>query len=179
MRVYKLILFVSCCWLGNSHAISPNIADQLDIQAIKSINLIQIEKKFRAFIVVKFTSSAPIAMKFKRSNFVINFQDDRGADVFLGTTQPEEILFPASEIGIVSVIEKKLEVDVGENNINTINRLMNLFNLIGNPDSEFAMILSGTTEVGTKTKRGWLYQGKVEIEDFVFYPTIQREVLFK
>ncbi|MDM8567426.1 hypothetical protein QUF74_17475 [Candidatus Halobeggiatoa sp. HSG11] len=177
MKNYIFIIFIS--WLGTSHAISPNIADQLDIKAIKSINLIQTDKKFRAFIVVQFSSSAPIAMKFKRSNFMINFQDDRGADVFLGTTQPKEILFPASENNVASLTEKKLEVFVGENNINTINRLMNLFNLIGNPDSEFAMILSGTTEVGTKTKRGWLYQGQVEIEDFVFYPTIQREVLFK
>ena len=177
MKIYLFIIFIS--WLGTSHAISPTIADQLDIKAIKSIHLIQIEEKFRAFIVVQFSSLAPIEMKFKHSRFMINFQDDRGAEVFLGTTQPEEILFPASENGVASLMEKKLEVFVGENHINTINRLMNLFNLIGNPDSEFAMILSGTTEVGTKTKRGWLYQGKIEIEDFIFYPTIQREVLFK
>ncbi len=172
-------MFIIFCWLGTSYAISPNIADQLDIKAIKSINLVQTDKKFRAFIVVQFSSSATIDMKFKHSNFLINFQDNMEADVFLGTTQPTEIFFPASENGIDSLVEKKLEVLVGENNINTINRLMNLFNLIGNPDSEFAMILSGTTEVGTKTKRGWLYQGQVTIEDFVFYPTIQREVLFK
>jgi len=179
LKIYQLIIFIVFYGLGISYAISPNIADQLDIKAIKSINLVQTENKFRAFIVVQFSSSALIAMKFKNSNFLINFQDDIEADVFLGTTQPEEILFPASENGIASLVDKKLEVFVGENNINTINRLMNLFNLIGNPDSEFAMILSGTTEVGTKTKRGWLYQGQVKIEDFVFYPTIQREVLFK
>ena len=179
MKIFQIIIFITFYWLGTSYAITPNIADQLDIKAIKSIHLIQIEKKIRAFIVVQFSNSASIAMKFKNSNFLINFQDDREADVFLGTTKPEKILFPASENGIDSLVEKKLEVFVGENNIDTINRLMKLFNLIGNPDSEFAMILSGTTEVGTKTKRGWLYQGQVEIEDFVFYPTIQREVLFK
>ncbi len=179
MKIYQTIIFIAFYWLGTSYAISSNIADQLDIKAIKSIHLIQLEKKFRAFIVVQFSSSASIAIKFKNSNFLINFQDDREADVFLGKTQPETILFPASENGIDSLVEKKLEVFVGENNIDTINRLMNLFNLIGNPDSEFAMILSGTTEVGTKTKRGWLYQGQVKIEDFIFYPTIQREVLFK
>ncbi|MCK5876243.1 MAG: hypothetical protein KAG43_01310 [Candidatus Marithrix sp.] len=177
LRICIFFIFISL--LGVGYAVPPNIADQLDIKAIKSIKLIQTEKKFRVFIVVQFSNSAIIDMKFKRSNFTINFQDDRGADVFLGTTQPKEIFFSASENGIASLTEKKLEVFVGENNIDTINRLMNLFNLIGNPDSEFAMLLSGTTEVGTRTKRGWLYQGQIKIEDFRFYPTIQREVLFK
>ncbi|HHB93263.1 MAG TPA: hypothetical protein ENK59_08650 [Thioploca sp.] len=179
MKIYQIILFITFYWLGICYAIPSNIVDHLDIKAIKSIHLIKLENKFRAFIVVQFSSSASITIKFKNSNFIINFQDDRGADVFLGKTQPEMILFPASENGIDSLIEKKLEVFVGDDNLDTINRLMNLFNLIGNPDSEFAMILSGTTEVGTKTKRGWLYQGQVKIEDFIFYPTIQREVLFK
>ncbi|MDM8568384.1 hypothetical protein QUF50_02485 [Thiotrichales bacterium HSG1] len=177
LKICLFIIFIS--WLGVVNAVSPNIAEQLDIKAIKSINLVQTENKFRAFITVQFSNSSPIAMKFKRSNFNINFQDDRGADIFLGTVQPQKILFPASKNGVASLIEKKLEVLVGEDNTNDINRLINLFNLIGNPNSEFAMILSGTTEVGTKTKRGWLYQGQVEIEDFIFYPTIQREVLFK
>ena len=41
------------------------------------------------------------------------------------------------------------------------------------------MILTGSTEIGVKAKRGWIYQGRVQLEDFTFHPTIQREVLFK
>jgi len=97
----------------------------------------------------------------------------------LGTTQYEELVFPASEDGNEKLNEEILDVYVGKNEADTITRLIKLFNLIANPDSEFEMILSGTTIVGTRARRGWIYQGSIEIEDFVFYPTIQREVLFK
>jgi hypothetical protein len=165
--------------LGTSYAISLEIVDKLDIKAIKSITLKQSDEDFRAIVVVLFSTQAKTAVKFKKANFVITLKDDKDKKVRLGTTQSEVLSFPASKDGTERLKEESLDVFVGKNNLDTLNRLIQLFNLIGNPDLEFTMILSGTTEVGTKAKRGWIYQGEVEIEAFTFHPTIQREVLFK
>jgi hypothetical protein len=163
----------------NSYALSLDIINHIDIKAIKSINLQKINNDFQAEVVVQFSTSAEAAVKFKQADFVITFTDGNHQKIHLGTTQPAEIIFPASKSGNEELIDKKLEVLVGEDNLETINRLVKLFNLIGNPNAEFAMILTGSTEIGVKAKRGWIYQGRVQLEDFTFHPTIQREVLFK
>jgi carboxylesterase type B len=165
--------------LGAAYALSVETVDQLDIKAIKSINLIQNENEFRAAVVVQFGTTANSQIKFRKANFVITLDDGTKQPILLGHTESEEMLFPASKKGLEKLTEETLNVFVGKNEINTINRLIQLFNLIANPDAEFTMRLSGTTEVGTKAKRGWIYQGEVEIEEFTFHPTIQREVLFK
>lgn len=161
------------------YGLSLDIIDKVDIKAIKSISLIKNKDNFRADVVVQLSSWAKVALKFKAADFVITFKDEKGQDIFLGTTQPKEIIFPQSEEGFETLTDQKLEVFVGKNNIDTINRLIHLFNLIGNPNSEFTMVLSGTTEIGMKAKRGWIYQERIELENFTFHPTIQREVLFK
>jgi hypothetical protein len=180
-QIWQLATILSLYLLGSGtvHAISLDIVDKLDIKAIKSINLNQTEDEFRAAVAVQFSNSAKAALKFRNANFVITFKNDTGNEIFLGTTKPKELYFPASKDGSARLKEEVLDVYVGKNVLDTITRLIALFNLIGNPDSEFAMILSGTTEVGTKAKRGWIYQGEVELEKFTFHPTIQREVLFK
>jgi hypothetical protein len=175
----RYLILVASLSLGTAYAFSLEIVDKLDIKAIKSINLKQTDDDFRANVVVQFSTSAKAAIKFRKTDFIITFQDDKGTEVYLGTTQSEELFFPASSDGSEKLKEEKLDVYVGKNDLDTISRLIRLFNLIGNPDSEFTMILSGTTEVGTKARRGWIYQGRIEIEDFSFHPTIQREVLFK
>ncbi len=177
--ILQLIAVLSLYSVGTAYAISLELVDKLDIKAIKSINLIQTEEEFRATVVVQFSTSADTAFKFKKANFTITFKDSNGTEINLGTTQYEELVFPASEDGNEKLNEERLDVYVGKNEADTITRLIKLFNLIANPDSEFEMILSGTTIVGTRARRGWIYQGSIEIEDFVFYPTIQREVLFK
>jgi hypothetical protein len=165
--------------IGTVSAISLEMVDKLDITAIKSINLLQNQEEFQASVVVQFSSLAESALKFKQADFAITFKDRKGTEIYLGTTQSEELVFPASKDGNIQLVDEKLNVFVGKNEAKTIERLIQLFNLLGDPDAEFEMILSGTTEVGTRTKRGWIYQGKVELEDFIFNPTIQREVLFK
>ena len=180
MRRWLLVVVV-VGWFntGIVYGFSMELVDQLDIKAIKSIKLKQTEQEFRADVVVQFSTLAKAAIKFRQADFIIIFQDEKGNKIYLGTTHSEELLFPGSKTGTEKLIEIKLDVYVGKNNLKTLTRLIELFNLIGNPDSEFTMILSGTTEVGTKAKRGWIYQGRIEIEDFTFHPTIQREVLFK
>ncbi len=165
--------------LGTTYAFTLELVDKLDIKAIKSIKLKQTDKDFKASVIVQFSTSAKVALKFRNADFAITFQDDKGTEIYLGTTQSQELLFPASPEGSEKFKEEKLDVYVGKNDLTTIARLIAMFNLIGNPDAEFTMILSGTTEIGTRAKRGWIYQGRVEVEEFTFNPTIQREVLFK
>ena len=171
---------ISLCLLSFETALglSLELVDKLDIKAIKSINLTKTNEEYSATVVVQFSSTAEIALKFRNPRFAITFEDGKGTEIYLGTTE-QNILFPASEDGTEKLVDKELAVFVGKNDVNTTTRLVDLFNLIGNPDSDFSMKLSGKTNVGTKAKRGWVYHGEVEIEDFIFHPTIQREVLFK
>jgi len=179
MRRWLLVVAFYLFNTGTVYGFALTLVDQIDIKAIKSINLNQTEQEFRADVVVQFSTLAKAAIKFRQADFIILFKDDKGKDIYLGTTHADEILFPGSQNGTEKLIEIQLDVYVGKNNLKTVTRLIELFNLIGNPDSEFTMMLSGTTEVGTKAKRGWIYQGRIEIEEFAFNPTIQREVLFK
>lgn len=165
--------------LEAAYSLSLEIVDKIDIKAIKSINLKQTKEEFRADVVVQFSTSAKTALKFKQVNFELTFKDDKGRKIYLGHTQPKEILFPVSRDGEEKFKEEKLDVYVGKNDFQTVTRLIQLFNLIGDPDAAFEMILSGTTVISIRAKRGWISQGEIEIEDFTFYPTIQREVLFK
>jgi len=178
-RFLVLNLFMVFMAITNANAISLDIIDKVDIKAIRSINLIKHEQDYRAMVVVQFSTTATSSLKFKECDFKLSFRESEKMEIFLGTTQPKEILFPASETGQAILVEKQLEVMVGKNETATVERLIELFNLIGNPKSQFAMIISGTTEIGAKARRGWIYQGRVKLEDFIFYPTIQREVLFK
>lgn len=179
MRRWLLVVVFYLFNTGTIYGFSLELVDKLDIKAIKSINLKQTEQEFRADVVVQFSTLAKAAIKFRQADFIIIFKDDKGKEIYLGTTHSDEILFPGIKNSTEKLIEIKLDVYVGKNNLKTLTRLIEMFNLIGNPDSEFTMILSGTTEVGTKAKRGWIYQGRIEIEEFAFNPTIQREVLFK
>ncbi|MCK5718968.1 MAG: hypothetical protein KAH84_03340 [Thiomargarita sp.] len=177
---FIIILTISCSiFLETSYAISTEVVDKIDIRAIKSIKIKQTDQEFRAEVIVQFSTSAKTELKFKNANFELVFKDGNHQKIYLGNTKPPEITFPASPNGDEKFTEELLDVYVGKNELPTIARLIQLFNLIGNPDSAFEMILSGTTEIGIRAKRGWIYQGEIEIEDFVFYPTIQREVLFK
>jgi hypothetical protein len=182
LRTYiQMIAVIIACGLGPAHAISIEIIDKLDIKAIKSIHLRQTTDAFRADVVVQFSTTAKTAIRFQEADFSIIFKDSAEQEIPLGTTQVAELIFPASEEGDEKLQDEKLDVLVGQNNVETISRLIKLFNLIGDPDADFSMILSGSAKVGMQAKRGgWMSPaGKMNIEDFVFHPTIQREVLFK
>ncbi len=179
MRFFMTVVILYCASFGAVSAFSLDFVDKLDIKAIKSIHLTQINNEFRATIKVQFGSTSDVDLKFKNANFKITFKNNKDSDIYLGVTESAEFFFPASEHGIERLQDENLNVYVGKNDLDTLNRLIEMFNLMGNPNSEFAMILSGVTDVGTKVKRGWIYQGHIEIEDFTFHPTIQREVLFK
>jgi hypothetical protein len=180
MKLRIITILILCIFkVEISYALSLEVVDKIDIKAIKSILLKRNANEFRADVIVQFSSTATMPLKFKESDFVIRFKEGKGQEIFLGTTKPKEIVFSASDNGNEQLQEEKLDVFVGNDDLETITRLVNLFNLIGNPNADFAMILSGSTEIGVKAKRGWIYQGRVQLEDFTFHPTIQREVLFK
>jgi hypothetical protein len=177
----KTIAALSICIfsMGIANALPIDVVDQLDIKAIKSISIKKTDDAFKANLVVKFSTVAKAELKFRNTNFKITFKDDNDKSIYFGSTKSELFILPPSLDGNLTFKEEQLEIYIGKNDTATMDRLIDLFNLIANPESEFQMIVSGTTEVGTKVKRGWVYQGQVEIENFTFYPTIQREVLFK
>ncbi|WP_069472123.1 hypothetical protein [Candidatus Marithrix sp. Canyon 246] len=175
----KTIVAVSLLSMNIANALPIDIVDKIDINAIKSISLKKTDDAFKANLIVKFSTTAKMELKFRNTNFKITFKDDNDKSIYFGSTKSELFILPPSKNGNLTFKEQKLEVYIGKNDTKTMDRLIDLFNVIANPETDFEMIISGTTEVGTKAKRGWIYQGQVEIENFTFYPTIQREVLFK
>jgi hypothetical protein len=175
----KTIVALSLFSMNIANALPIDIVDKLDIKAIKSISIKKTDDALKANLIVKFSTTAKMELKFRNTNFKIVFKDDNDQSIYFGSTKSELFILPPSKNGNLTFKEQKLEVYIGKNDTETMNRLIDLFNIIANPETDFQMIISGTTEVGTKVKRGWIYQGQVEIENFTFYPTIQREVLFK
>ena len=178
--MWRITLGLGLLLMGlSTFAISLDIIDEVDIKAIKRIHLEKKADGFWAEVTVQFSNGGPAALKFKQADFVITFKEGEKQQIYLGNTHIDEIIFVANQKGEPQLTEYRLAVLVGEDNLDTVTRLVQLFNLIANPNSEFSMVLTGSTEVGVKAKRGWVYQGRINLEEFVFYPTIQREVLFK
>ena len=75
-----------------------------------------------------------------------------------------ELLFPAGTAEEPGEITKEMVLKVGPKDEETIQRLISLFNVIGDRACMFTMMLEGTSEVGFKAERGWIYQKGITVE---------------
>ena len=92
----------------------------------------------------------------------------------------KEIELPAESNGKAGSVVHRFVVYAGPNTESTFLRLMRIMNLIGDPNSRFKMLVNGTSEMGLKLPRGWVFEPGRKFEvDFEFTPAYERKVLFK
>jgi len=171
-----LLLLALSAFSGSVFA-QANLVAKLDVKSIKSIQFKQRGNTIYADTVIIVTSSADTEFKLRKTDFNVQMQS-RDHQIPMGTAKTGEILFEAGSVQKPSQVALELQVKVGPRNLETMQRLIGMFNVIGNPKANFSMLLDGESEVGVKAKKGWIYQKGISVE-LVFSPKVQKEVLFK
>ncbi len=171
-------LFIFCFCVQVSLAQGPDLA-ALDIGAIKSLQVSEDDSGYYSNVEVLIQNKGNKPLKLKNTNFEVKFREDQKV-LPLGIAEIDELIVPPSteETSSSGEIAVELNVKIGPKDNKTVERLLHLFNIVGNPSNSLIMVLEGTGEFGTKVENGWIYHTgmKAELE---FVPTIQREILFK
>jgi hypothetical protein len=167
--------------VGNASAQMDKIA-KLDIKAIKKMQFVEKGKDLVAQNVLVFSNAGDSDVKLRNAEFKVSL---KSADkvVPMGVGKLAELVLPAAKKGegdalTPSELVQEMEIKVGPKDDETIQKLITMFNIIGDPGTTFTLVLEGTSEVGAKSEKGWIYQKGITVE-LEFQPSIQREVLFK
>lgn len=154
-----------------------DVVASMDIKAIKSMRFEDAGNKLVCKSGIVFVNSSEKEAKLRNAEFQTSFKSADG-EIFLGTGKLAELVLPAGKADAPAELEQEMTIEVGPKNDDTYGRLIAIFNLIGDPAANFTLLLNGTSEVGAKTEKGWIYQKGIGVE-LEFTPSIQREVLFK
>jgi len=149
----------------------------IDIKAIKKMQFVEQGTNLMAKNVIVFSNCGDSEVKLRNCDYKVSLKTD-GGTIKMGKGTFEELVLPAGTADAPSETTEEALLTVGPMNTETIQRLIALFNVIGDPAKKFTMVLEGTSEVGLKGKRGWIYQKGITVE-LEFQPSIQREVLFE
>ena len=188
-----LLLLALSAFSGSVFA-QASLAAKLDIKSIKSIQFVERGSRIYADTIMIVTNSAENELKLRKINFAVLLgsgdlqipigvaetskifqlvKDEEGKII----RKPDEILFGVGSTQKPTEVVLELQIKVGPTNLETMQRLIGMFNVVGNPMANFSMLLNGKGEVGVKAKKGWIYQSGISVE-WVFTPKVQKEVLF-
>jgi hypothetical protein len=169
-----LASIVSClCAAGLAHAQGAEL-QKLDIKAVKSLQVFQDREGFKTRVVLVISNDNASQVRLRNTKFRVQLRNelDMGDPIHLGVARKAEIVLDQAR-NLVT-----LDVEVGPKNDDSIGRLIQMFNLIGNPENRIGMLLDGEGEAGVKGDRGWIDQTGLKA-NLQFKPQVQREVLFE
>jgi len=170
------IAFAGICVLTQGAFAQMDKIANLDIKAIQKLQFEEKGKDLIARNVLVFSNAGDSEVKLRNATFKVSLKSG-DKTIPMGEGLVEELVLPAGTAEEPAELTKEMVLTVGPKNDETVSRLIALFNVIGDPTSKFTMILEGTSEVGFKGARGWIYQKGITVE-LEFQPSIQREVLF-
>jgi len=178
--VRVLAIAIGLAIVGNATAQMAQM-DKLDIKAVKKMEFVEKGSDLFAKNTLLFSNSGDAEVKLRNGEFKVSLKS--GDKIIpMGVSKIAEMVFPAATKDGDTVrpaeLSMEMEMKVGPRNEETTQKLIAMFNVIGDPGSQFTLVLEGTSEVGAKTGKGWVYQKGITVE-FEFQPSIQREVLFK
>ncbi|MGB3975371.1 MAG: hypothetical protein WBM02_00930 [bacterium] len=181
-KVLLLITISVLCMIAGSTAFAQiEQLSKLDIKAIQKMQFIETGTSVMMKNVFVFVNKGLTDVKLRNAEFEVSLKTD-DKEFYIGKGKFDELVFQAAEQKEDSIVpyefKPELEIKIGPKNDETTQKLMTLFNIIGNPDVSFTLLLKGTSEVGLKGEKGWLYQTGFAVE-FEFKPKYQRTVLFE
>jgi hypothetical protein len=119
-------------------------------------------------------------LRIRNGEFDVSF--DRGTlpPLVLGKTIVADQIVPAKKGDQAGAAAMELTIFLGPRSEETMDRLLTVYNIIGDPISNLKMVVKGKAEVGLQLPRGWVFEPgrKFEVE-LVFTPAVQREILLK
>jgi hypothetical protein len=185
MKSYRLISFVMFFALSTGICLAQidtqKTLGNLDITAIQKM---QVEKSGTGFtlrVVTILSNDNAESLRLRNGEFEVSF--DRGPKlppIVIGRTALTSQDFPGKKGDQGGTGAMELVVAVGPNNPETLDRILAMYNIVGDPESNLKMVVKGRAEVGLQLPRGWVFeQGrKVELE-LNFSPQVQRIILLK
>jgi len=141
--IKKVVVLLVCC-LSVAVVAQAQVADiaSVDIQAVKSLKLVETESTYDCDAVILIQNASEQDVKFQDIRFMVSFAAGDKTVPF-GTAPVSSLILPKDEIS-----EVKLTIKVGPKDEKTTKRLIELFNMTGNPAMAPIMLLNGTGEVG-------------------------------
>lgn len=201
-RLSALPLLLFTLFAGSPSPAQDQIAElrNLDLKAVKQISFGRSDTGYTAVMAIIYSYQGKNDLRLRDCSFEISILDTPGEGkppirISFGTTKdfltmevteegprlvPSEsaILSAPSGNGQVTEGTIYLPVKVGPSETETIDRLLQIMNVFANPKATFEVELKGGGEAALRAGRGWITQQGVGVE-FLFSPTIQREVLFE
>jgi hypothetical protein len=180
MTTLATVLAVSLCF-GVQTSMAQADLGAVSLTAIKSMHIDSEAGRYFADVLVLIQNKSDKTIRLKDYVFDVDFKQGEEITPF-GTAPLEEAVINGAtgegEGSTPGQYEATLRIDIGPKGSDTMDRLLQLFNVIGDPSNTLNLILEGTGEVGTRLPNGWASQTGIKLE-LEFVPTIQREVLFK
>ena len=182
------------------------LAEKVRFAAIKSIQYQRRNSSFEAEVQIIFENSSDRAIRIRNGNFIVGVKRTKASSLWpvppetvpleeeLGKGTIENIVLPAaggkanttespaagalSDGKNVSQTKVIMRITLGRESEPTLERLMRVNNIMGDPDSGLRMTLRGEAEFGAQTANGWISHRNVAVE-LEFKPRVTNEVLIE
>ena len=174
---------------------------QADVKKLGRVKLVSIEaitvvitnKTYYLNVVIGFENKNSESLKLRNGVFRIDLEGQtpgktnetttvkaEKVQLHVGGGGIRELEIPGARDDKPGIATADITVAVGPKDDATLNKLIEIWNIVGNPETSMAMILKGKSELGVKMdpSPGYVYLGTVIEIDFKFTPLIQRKVLF-
>ena len=167
---------VAVCWTGVGLPVfGQGMADtvsNIEITALRSLQIAQSNDLYYIQVIVELRNRNPYSIRLR--NAELNLRIKRYLEeIPLGKAASVDLEMPGN-----TTTDLTLMVEAGDKSQETLKRLFAVFNAVSNPAVVPTVFLAGTSDVGFRDRRGWVYENKFEI-DFMFRPEVKRRFLMK
>jgi hypothetical protein len=158
----------------------PKTLGNLDVYGIKEFKITSNARDYSMDLIATTTNANSEALKLRKGQFDVIFEGQDGRPLLLGGTSVEEHIMPGKAGKEPGQSDLSMTIGLGPQSQATVQKILQIINIIGNPGANLKISIRGKSEVGMQLPRGWVYeQGKrMEIE-LVFTPSMQREWVLK
>ena len=183
-----------------------DLVEKVRFSAIKSIQYHRRNNSFEAEVQIIFENSSDRNIRIRNGNFTVGVKRTKASSLWpvppetvpveeeLGKGTIEQVVLPAAggkanstespaagplaDGKNVSQTKVIMRITLGRESEPTLERLMRVNNILGDPDSGLRMTLRGEAEFGAQTPNGWISHKNVSVE-LEFKPRVTNEVLIE
>jgi hypothetical protein len=152
----------------------------LDVSAIKKMQVVQTSTDYTLDVVLILTNAKAEALRFRNGQAEVSFDRPNKEPMIIGQTVLSDQIAPGKKGDQSGTAVLELSIYMGPKDHDTMAKLIEVFNIVGDPVRPLKMSIQGKSEVGLQLPRGWFFeQGKKFEVELAFTPAIQREILLK
>lgn len=202
---YSLISLMSCLPLWTTpvaKAANMETMSKLDLLAIKKVHIGQTNSEYYLEVELTFENRNADPVKLRNGSFatVLESKEKRQKPEAKSDAKPksseEELEDIRIDIGHAAIDQleipgaagektagtagKLISIKLGPSQTSTTDKMVRLWNVLGDPSAPMTLVLTGTAEVGLKLPRGWVFEkDKAYDLELRFAPAVKRTVLMQ